>query len=83
MSALERRSDERDPAAAAAVVAEAEVDSSIADGFDTSSPDATLFVLLLAFANDDAVRLIVGRFNLLLLAGCDVVLLVDGFFLSS
>ena len=80
MSALERRSDERDPAAAP--VAEVEVDSNIADGFDVSSPDATLFVLLLAFARDDAVRLIVGRFNLLLLAGCDVGL-VDGFFLSS
>jgi hypothetical protein len=71
VSALDRRSDERDPEANAGVDA---------DGLD-DSPDATLVDLSLAAANDE-IFLILGRFNLLLLEdGCGIVAV--GFFSSS
>ena len=57
VSALDMRSEERDPADAGA------------DGLDTDVPEAILVVRLLVAARDDAVRLTVGRFNLLLLEG--------------
>ena len=60
VSALDMRSEERDPAAPA---------DTGADGLDTDVPEAILVIRLLVAARDDAVRLTVGRFNLLLLEG--------------
>ena len=61
VSALDMRSEERDPAATA--------DAAGAGGLDNDAPEAILVVRLLVAARDDVARLTVGRFSLLLLGG--------------